>query len=206
MSCPVRSNLFKGSVLILSFSALCHMTWYHTSAGELSLSVVLYWGFFFKMPSKACYNETPQQVLTHSHTDESLTVMNWTRRHVSFFLLYIHWCHRRQRLGQRNGWLLAAKFCWPTPTCTVAFFIILCQFSLYTYDQSITLSCIGSSPAKSEQGNRPTSAEFSGSRVLLSNVIYSVFGLMPTAEVMGPMCTWMACLHICSGLTRSLLG
>lgn len=157
------------------------------------------------MPLKTCFDETPQQVLAQAHTNERVTAMNWTERHISFFILYMHRCHRGQRLGQRSCWLLAAKFCWPIPTCTAAFFIILCQFSLYMCYQSITLSCIGSSPSvKSEQGNRPTSAMFFGSLISVSNVMYSVFGLMPTVEVVGPVSTWMACLCICSGFTRSL--
>lgn len=47
----------------------------------------------------------------------------------------------------------------PYPLLLLPFFIALCQFRLYTYYQSVTLSCLGSSPsAKSEQTNWPALA------------------------------------------------
>lgn len=173
MSCPVRNNLFNGSVLILSFSVLPYDMVSYLCRWAINLcGAVLRWGFF-KMPSETCFDETPQQVLTHALTNERLTAMNWTQRHISFFIFYVHECHRGQRLGRRNCWLLATKFCWPIPTCTAAFFIIFCQFSLYVYHQSFTMLCIGSSPSvKSEQGKWPTSAMFFRSLVSVSNVIY----------------------------------
>lgn len=77
-------------------------------------------------------------------------------------------------LDEEMAVFLPLSFADPHPLVLLPF-SLFCQFSLYTYDQSITLLCIGSSPAKSEQGNWPTLAVFSGSRVLLSNVIYSVW-------------------------------
>lgn len=109
-------------------------------------------------------------------------------------------------LDKEIAGILLLKSVDPYPLLRLPFFIALCQFGLYMDYQSITLSCIGSSPsAKSEQGNRPA----------LTNVLWELslcvkFYLLSVwldthSSGDGPVCAWMDCLCVSSGSMRSLL-
>lgn len=62
-------------------------------------------------------------------------------------------------LDKEIAGFLQLSFVDPYPLLLLPFFITLCQFRFYTYNQSVALSCLGSSPsAKSEQGYWPALA------------------------------------------------
>lgn len=78
------------------------------------------------MSLKTRFDEAPRQVLTHAHTNERLTTMNHTQRHISFFILCIHQCRRGQRrdLDEEIAGFLRLGFADPYP-------LLLLPFSLF---------------------------------------------------------------------------
>lgn len=163
------------------------------------MSVVLYCGLFLRCLKRLVMMKLYSKFLLMLILMR--TSLWWTELKSCLFWSCIS--IRSQRLGQRNC-PCAAKFCWPIFTCAATFFIILLQSVCALSVQCFAVHWVSSS-AKTKQGNFPTTALFFRNPLSVSNVVYSVFGLVPTEEAMGPMCTWIACLCSCSYLTRSLL-
>lgn len=82
--------MFNGSVLLLSFSILCHMVWYHISADELSVSMVPFWDLFLRCLKRLVTRRLHRKfLLPFIHAIDNLTVTNWTWKRISFHLVYI---------------------------------------------------------------------------------------------------------------------